>query len=89
MALLTPLAKWLIGGLAVLILLSGGLNWYLFSSLSSANQRIGALEVAAKAAAEANKGKDNATKDRARIERDVRSLDDQRLLDELRSGPKN
>lgn len=89
MALLTPLAKWLIGGLAVLILLSGGLNWYLFSSLSSANQRIGALEVAAKAAADANKGKDDATKDRALIERTIRSRTDQQLLDELRSGPKD
>lgn len=81
--------KWAIAGLAILLLISGGVNYYLFSSLGKANERVGALETAAKAAADANKGKDDATKDRALIERTIRSRTDQQLLDELRSGPKD
>lgn len=81
--------KWIAIGLGVALLASGALNYYLFSSLGDANERVGALEEAAKAAADANKGKDDATKNRARTDRAVRSLDDQQLLDELRHGPKN
>lgn len=83
------MTKWALAGLAILLLVSGGVNYYLFSSLGKANERVGALETAAKAAADANKGKDDATKDRALIERTIRSRTDQQLLDELRSGPKD
>jgi len=75
---------WIIGGVAVVAAVAFGAAWFLFGELGDANQAIGGYKAGTEIITDANKGKVDATKERARTERDVRDLPDPALIDGLR-----
>lgn len=79
-----PSTTWIIGGVALVALIAGVVAWFLFGKLGDANQAIGGYKVGTEIITDANKGKADATKERARTERDVRELPDPALIERLR-----
>lgn len=79
-----PATGWIIGGVALVAAVLGGVAWFLFGELGEANQAIGGYKVGTEIITDANKGKADATKERARTERDVRELPDPALLERMR-----
>lgn len=79
-----PSTGWIIGGVALVAAVAALAAWFLFGELQDANQTIGGYKVGTEIITDANKGKVDATKERARTERDVRELPDPALIDRLR-----
>ncbi len=76
--------NYVIAGLGVVVLLMGGVSYFLYENQISFATRLGAAETQLKAAVQANQDKTNATKQRATTERTVRQLPDPDLVGRLR-----